>query len=1409
MKRFYCTYFDKNYLVRALALIESLHHHERNDFVLYAVCMDELSRAMLERLDLKNVIPVPFHQIEYGDAPLISTKATRSLVEYYWTSTPTIILYLIEHYPEIEVLTYLDADLFFFSTPDPIFHELGQQSILLHEHRFSSSTMHLAVNNGKYNVGLLCFRNDTHGIHALRWWRERCLEWCFARYEDGKLGDQMYLNDWPTRFPQVVELQHVGGGVGPWNHDQYVIRENESGEALVNDLPIIFYHFHALRFVNPEIIVPVEHLHYPMNLLVLQVCYLPYILALSRGIQTLKAILPEFECGLRSEGNISPGHILLAKARFAEALKATSLPQVPIRMNAEWNCYCPEETKGMTEFVNGQGPEVTRQPHAEGGLIHDHATAPLDVSSNSQMGIHNQYELFGVLEKSPFVEKVQTLYIIGAHLFQEREMLLSMLPNLQHIYLFEPIPDCYRYLKKFETQDPRIKVFPYAISQTDGTAEFFLTDNQGESSSLLPMGRHREIFPDVHHVHTMRVETRRLESVIQKYHLVKPDMLFLDVQGAEYQILSSLSEDLLSQIHLIYAGASLEELYQGSKTLQDLRTVLDPYFDFSGYAPMSDQTPTHGNALFANRGEVQASKGATPMISDKREPLVSVIVSTYNSLEFIRECLDDLECQTLIGHMEIIVVDAASQQHERTVVEEFQERFGNIVYIRTSTKITVYAAWNLAIRVARGKYITPFSTNDRLRKDAYEILVRALEDHTDIPLVYGDTYITQVPHETFENHTRYSQWKWPEYSFEDLLHNCRVGPHPMWRRNIHETIGYFDEQYQALGDQEFWLRMGEHHELLHVPEFTGLYWVTPEGLSNRGEIADPEHIQIRKKYLLRHQGVGRESSNNTFDCSIIIPVFNQVQLTQQCLIQLAKVTEGNSYEVILIDNASTDGISELLSSLSGDIQIITNNENLGFAKACNQGARAARGKNLVFLNNDMIPKAGWLDPLLNEVDSYDDVAVVGSKLLYPDDTIQHAGVVMSRFHRIPYHLFLGVSESLPAVNVRRELQAVTAACMLVRKEIFEEIGGFDEGFVNGFEDADLCLKVREMGKKVIYQPRSCVYHLESQTVGRKTHDDANIKRFLALWEHQWVPDEDLVAYQSGYIIQQFVVEGDLQSQLIPINEVENPAVWKRVVDLQKLLLGRECQPLAQMPDSQKIQDLLVDVEAWPNDFGILEWLGKVCTTLECKQEAAKFGEKLLLIGDHPNARLGLARSSLQEGHLDEAQQHLDMLTQKFPQQVEGWVLQGVLCIQHQDFLKAKHAFDTALSLDGLHKKARLGKGMACMGLGEFAEAWTVFGEILKSHPDDVEVMNHVIQAGTALECWDELAKTLVRFLERNPANVDMRFALAGVAFRAGQLEQAQQQVALLRLVKPDFEGLEDLTALLEHAPTQSMMVATG
>ncbi len=232
--------------------------------------------------------------------------------------------------------------------------------------------------------------------------------------------------------------------------------------------------------------------------------------------------------------------------------------------------------------------------------------------------------------------------------------------------------------------------------------------------------------------------------------------------------------------------------------------------------------------------------------------LVSAIVSTYGADEFMEECLRVLARQTIFDRVEVIVVDAASPGRERETVREFQKRYRNIKYIRTEKRVGIYAAWNIAIRSSTGSYITTFSTNDGLNRNAYEVLSRFLDQNPDVALVYGDTYLTSVPHESFEKHTRIGSYKWPDYSYEDMLQNCSVGPHPMWRRSVHDHIGYFDERYYGLGDYEFWLRMGQTYKLAHLPLYTGLFWMDEASLSSHKENSVREIADIREKYQRRY-----------------------------------------------------------------------------------------------------------------------------------------------------------------------------------------------------------------------------------------------------------------------------------------------------------------------------------------------------------------------------------------------------------------------------------------------------------------------------------------------------------------------------------------------------------------------------
>lgn len=322
MTRYYCTYFDKNYLVKAIALMESLSTHEKNSYVLYAICLDEISRAMLEKIKVPNVETIPLHLIEMRNPALASARGNRSLVEYYWTLTPSIIFWLFENNPHIDALTYVDADMYFFSSPDPVFAEFEGSSVIIHEHRFPDEFKSLEV-HGKYNVGLLCFRRDSAGLKVLSWWRDRCLEWCYARLEDGKFGDQLYLNNWPEQFSGVKVLEHIGAGVAPWNHTQYSFRYDRKQGVMVDDSALIFYHFHSFTFVMPGLMIPAKYPQYsPMPYDIIKLCVLPYVEHLYRLISTVHSILPSFHFGLESVGSLAEYHTVVVHGQLCAELES-------------------------------------------------------------------------------------------------------------------------------------------------------------------------------------------------------------------------------------------------------------------------------------------------------------------------------------------------------------------------------------------------------------------------------------------------------------------------------------------------------------------------------------------------------------------------------------------------------------------------------------------------------------------------------------------------------------------------------------------------------------------------------------------------------------------------------------------------------------------------------------------------------------------------------------------------------------------------------------------------------------------------------------------------------------------------------------------------------------------------------
>lgn len=244
---YFCTYFDRHYIDKGLALYHSLVRH-CSPFQLWILCMDDVAYHILSEMRLPQVHLITLTEFERDDQLLQQAKSNRSLIEYYFTCTPSLPIYVLDHAPEVDVITYLDADLYFFSPIEPVYQELGNKSILMVEHRFPPALKGEEV-RGLYNVGLLSFRRDTNGLTCLHWWRDRCLEWCYDRVEADRFADQKYLDDWPEKFSGVVVPHHKGIGLAPWNIMNYRYASN-SREFFVDDQLLIVYHFHGLKQIK-------------------------------------------------------------------------------------------------------------------------------------------------------------------------------------------------------------------------------------------------------------------------------------------------------------------------------------------------------------------------------------------------------------------------------------------------------------------------------------------------------------------------------------------------------------------------------------------------------------------------------------------------------------------------------------------------------------------------------------------------------------------------------------------------------------------------------------------------------------------------------------------------------------------------------------------------------------------------------------------------------------------------------------------------------------------------------------------------------------------------------------------------------------------------------------------------------
>jgi len=400
------------------------------------------------------------------------------------------------------------------------------------------------------------------------------------------------------------------------------------------------------------------------------------------------------------------------------------------------------------------------------------------------------------------------------------------------------------------------------------------------------------------------------------------------------------------------------------------------------------KTPEHNECHASLSGDLLEKKTPMPLGNNTGrsgsgdESLVSVIIPTFNRPERLVEAVKSVLGQTYAS-IEILVINDGGCEVE-TLLSSLPGA-EKIQYLRIGQNRERSYARNMGLKLAKGKYIAYLDDDDRYYPTHVETLATFLESSGHL-VAYSDA------HRTFEDKEQgcYVRKKQDvPYSLDfnaDAILQGNFIPmlSLMHAKSCIDRVGGFDESLSTHEDWDLVIRLSRCFSVHHIKSVTAEFSWRADGTTTTSQRPDDFlrtrdliHARYREYWLPDDKGElieghlsdKKERHQKTYDCSIIIPVFNRAELTEQCLTHLVKATDGIQYEVVIVDNHSSDGTSGFLESLGGDVQIIRNATNLGFAKACNQGARAAKGKHLVFLNNDTIPKAGWLDPLIEEVNS--------------------------------------------------------------------------------------------------------------------------------------------------------------------------------------------------------------------------------------------------------------------------------------------------------------------------------------------------------------------------------------------------------------------------------------------------------
>ena len=494
-------------------------------------------------------------------------------------------------------------------------------------------------------------------------------------------------------------------------------------------------------------------------------------------------------------------------------------------------------------------------------------------------------------------------------------------------------------------------------------------------------------------------------------------------------------------------------------------------------------------------------------------PLISIAVPAYQTpVEFLRQMIESLIVQTY-SNWELCIVNASPDNEEmQKVLAEYSAGDSQVRFCNLKENLGIAENTNRAFAMAKGEFVGLLDHDDLLAPNALYEIVKILQDHPQADALYTDEdKVTTELDEHFQPHLK------PDFNLDLLRSNNYICHFFVVRKSIVEKAGGFRKEFDGAQDYDFIFRCTENAgEVLHVPEIL-YHWRTHKAstadnpaskmyafeagkraieahLERTGTKGEVSHTQDLGFYRVKYPVQGKPL------VSVIIPNKDEKETLQTCLEMLEKNTGYQNFEIIIVENNSTtDEIFRYYKELSGNrkIHLLRWGKEFNYSAINNFASAHAKGEYLLFLNNDVKSiNPDWLEEMLG-VCQRPEVGGVGAKLIYPDNTIQHAGCVIG-MGGIAGHMFVDMPADrtgyLHKASLLQDMSAVTAACLLMKKEVFEQAGGFTEELAVAFNDVDLCLKVRKNGYLIVYDPYAKLYHMESKTRGAEDSKE-KVRRF--------------------------------------------------------------------------------------------------------------------------------------------------------------------------------------------------------------------------------------------------------------------------------------------------------------------------